>query len=141
MDKEQGTNPHQQSNSAEFGIERNWTQQQGKTAPYGKEQGVTYPPWYQQRNHAQQQGKTHSYGKEQGVTYPPWYQQRNYAQQLVKSVYYSKEQGVTYAPWHQQLNFATKIQGFFRKIGSECSYCLYIQYININAHHAPSSHI
>ena len=47
MDKEQGirfTNPHQQSKSAVWDIERNWAQQQGKTAQYGKEQGVTYPP-------------------------------------------------------------------------------------------------
>ena len=87
MDKEQGirfTNPHQQSKSAVWGNQRNWAQQQGKTAPYGKEQGVTYPPWY---NYAQQQGKTVPYGKEQGVSY---------------------------ALWHQQLNFAAKIQGFFR---------------------------
>ena len=98
MDKEQGirfTNPHQQSKSTVWDNQRNWAQQQGKTAPYGKEHGVTYPPWYLQRNYAQQQGKTVSYGKERGVSY---------------------------ALWHQQLNFAAKIQlGFFRKIGSECT--------------------
>ena len=52
MDKEQDirfTNLHQQSKSAN---QRNWTQQQDKTAPYGKEQGVTYALWHQQLNFA-----------------------------------------------------------------------------------------